>query len=172
MSTNQSPYAGKSKIERRVKTPAQKRTDKDLFYNKNTEAVWDDVQSLADNHQKAKEGAAEILTYVCEAVQQPGFIPHIKDPAKLTKSINGVTKQFDQYAKDFEEIKSSHIGKKGYAKDANEHAQAMDVGMKYFTLTNHYDKVVHPLIVDITQQVNRAEKSYEKCASTNSTPKA
>lgn len=165
MSTNQSPYARKGKIERRVNTPASQRMDKDLFYNKNTEAVWDDVQELAENHEKAKEGAAGILSYVCEAIKQPGFIPHVKDPAKLAKSINGVTKQFDQYSKDFDQIKSTHQGKKGYAKDANEHAEAMDVGMKYFTLTNLYDKVVHPLIADITQQINKAEKSYEKVAT-------
>ena len=161
MSTQQSPYTRKSKIEKRVSQKPAERQIPELFYTKNGDnSIWDDVNDISVQHDNAKGASATTLTYVCEAIKKDGFVRHIKDPKKLTESIQAVTGKFNEYCETSDKIKEMHKDKSGVAKTQNEHALALDVGVKYFELTEKFENELHPLIVDVSRQINEAEVSY------------
>jgi hypothetical protein len=139
-----------------------------LFQNAGIEANTSGMQKWSELDDIYQAVATAIVTTGTQINDCIRLINHIgvSDSKELETSINGLTRDIEQYSKDLVHIRSHHVQKTGIVKDGGDLALLLSLFEDYRGLDERFRANVFPVMLTVNEFLAEAS-SKEKASQDN-----
>jgi len=126
-------------------------------YNTPKTKDWDQLAELRESARGLLMQADQIRPFL----EDKDLQQYLDQPADTARLVGSVARDTKQYSEKFKQIADAHQGRQGNSQNEEEQMQALDLSLQYYDLTQSFEHVVIPNILEVCQHYLKAGQNRE-----------